>query len=181
MNANMNMTTNKQTATKSKKTPVVSLCLTLMGGLLMSSCASQMKFSDHRSKPQSLRVRTTAYTHTEADHRRYGKKTAVGTTLVSGNVNSAAADWSFMPLGTKFRIKGSTTIYVVEDYGSALVGTTTVDIYRPSKRSMWSWGVRHVDIEIVEEGDIAASIAFLKKRPSSGHCRKMLRSLQHKA
>ena len=175
---NMKTLSKKQTTKTSRKMSTARLILGLIGGPLLCSCASQVSWAGEEAEEQRLRVRTTAYTHTEADHLKYGRKTAVGTRLVSGKVNSAAADWSFLPLGTTFKISGSDTIYHVEDYGSALVGTETVDIYRPSKKSMWTWGVRHVDIEIIEEGDIEASIAFLKKRPKSKHCRKMLVSLQ---
>ncbi len=125
-----------------------------------------------------IAVRTTAYTHTESDHLVYGRKTAIGTTLKHGKVNSAAADWSFLPVGTKFRIVGDDTLYEVDDYGSALVGTETVDIYRPSRNSMNRWGVRHVDIEIVERGCVDTSIAVLKGRTAWRHCREMLDRLR---
>jgi 3D (Asp-Asp-Asp) domain-containing protein len=78
-------------------------------------------------------VRTTAYTCSEDDHLVYGSKNATGTHLrYSNRVRSAAADWSFYPVGTVFRIKGLPYLYVVDDYGSALTGTGTVDIYKPS-------------------------------------------------
>ena len=77
-------------------------------------------------------VRTTAYTHSERDHLAYGPRNAVGTALkYTSSVRSAAADWSVYPLGTTFRIKGQPYLYVVDDYGSALVGTGTIDIYQP--------------------------------------------------
>jgi 3D (Asp-Asp-Asp) domain-containing protein len=122
-------------------------------------------------------VRTTAYTHTESDHIEYGRKTAIGTTLKSGGLNSAAADWSVYPVGTKFKIAGNDTIYEIEDYGSALVGTETIDIYRPSQSAMNAWGVKYVDIEIVEMGCIATSIAILQGRTKYAHCRAMLERL----
>ena len=66
-------------------------------------------------------VRTTAYTCSEDDHLIYGDKNATGTTLrYTDRVRSAAADWSFYPVGTTFRIKGLPYLYVVDDYGSAL-------------------------------------------------------------
>ena len=48
------------------------------------------------SRPQRVllsrlnRVRTTAYTHNESDHLKYGRKTALGTRLRFGKVRSAA-------------------------------------------------------------------------------------------
>ena len=101
---------------------------------------------------QSLReVRTTAYTHEEADHQPYGRSTAIGTTLrCSRDYTSAAADWSRFPLGTKFQIVGEPTVYVIDDCGGALYGTNTIDIYRPNLASMHAWGTRHVQIKILE-------------------------------
>ena len=69
-------------------------------------------------------ARTSAYTCSEYDHLVYGSKNAAGTNLrYTDRVRSAAADWSFYPVGTTFRIKGLPYLYVVDDYGSALTGT----------------------------------------------------------
>ncbi|MEM1293887.1 MAG: 3D domain-containing protein [Verrucomicrobiota bacterium] len=126
----------------------------------------------------SRTVRTTAYTHSEADHLQYGRSTAIGTRLKSTRSHtSAAADWSRFPLGTKFRIVGDDTVYVIEDYGSALVGTDTIDIYHPSKSSMNRWGVRHVNIRILEMGCYDDSRKILSGRLSHAHCLQMHRAL----
>lgn len=123
-------------------------------------------------------VRTTAYTHTEADHLIYGRKNAAGTTLrYSDQVRSAAADWSVYPVGTTFRIKGLPYLYVVDDYGSALVGTGTVDLYKPSKQVMNAWGRRNVELTIVRWGSQARSAEILKDRVHHAHCRQMFTSL----
>ena len=122
-------------------------------------------------------VRTTAYTHTEADHLAYGNLTAIGTRLrATREHTSAAADWSRFPLGTTFRIVGENTTYVVEDYGSALVGTDTIDIYRPTRSSMNHWGVRNVEIIILKMGCFDQSRTLLAKS-SASHCREMYHSL----
>ena len=126
------------------------------------------------SKAPTFSVRTTAYTHTESDHITYGAATAAGTKLRTGvKYNSAAADWSRFPLGTVFRIKGEPTVYVIDDYGSALVGTSTIDIYRPTIASMNKWGVRNVEIEILKTGDVKKSRKILSSRTSWSHCRAM--------
>ena len=123
-------------------------------------------------------VRTTAYTHTEADHLIYGRKNAAGTTLrYSDKVRSAAADWSIYPVGTTFRIKGLPHLYVVDDYGSALVGTGTVDLYKPSHEVMNAWGRRNVEITIVRWGSQARSAEILKDRVHHAHCREMFANL----
>lgn len=123
-------------------------------------------------------LRTTAYTHTEADHIKYGKKTALGTDLrYTPEYHSVAADWSRFPLGTKFRMQGVDRLFVVDDYGKALVGSRTVDIYFPSKRQMNHWGVRNVDIDVVEFGNFHESRKILAGRGNYPHCLEMLSSM----
>lgn len=120
-------------------------------------------------------VRTTAYTCSEDDHLVYGNKNATGTVLRYNNrVRSAAADWSFYPVGTTFRIKGLPYLYVVDDYGSALLGTGTVDIYKPSKDIMAQWGRRTVELTVVQWGSFTRSAELLSQRTQYEHCRKML-------
>ena len=123
-------------------------------------------------------VRTTAYTCSEADHLVYGNSNATGTPLrYSNRVRSAAADWSFYPVGTVFRISGLPYLYVVDDYGSALNGTGTVDIYTPSKGLMNVWGRRNVEMTIVQWGSFNRSAEILSQRTRYTHCRQMLANL----
>src|SRR5205085_4155052 len=57
---------------------------------------------------QKLTVRTTAYTQTEAG----GWKNAIGGRLhFGGEVYSAASDWSWLPLGTRFKLLSSNREY----------------------------------------------------------------------
>ncbi len=123
-------------------------------------------------------VRTTAYTHTERDHIRYGRMSASGTRLVTGHIRSAAADWSKFPVGTKFRIKQTGQVYVVDDYGSALVGTSTLDLYVPTRGEMNRWGARVVEIDIIKWGSPAISAKLLRGRTRARHVRVMLEGLQ---
>lgn len=123
-------------------------------------------------------VRTTAYTHNEDDHLIYGSKNAAGTQLrYTNRVRSAAADWSFYPLGTTFRIKGLPYLYVVDDYGSALTGTGTVDIYKPTKEIMNLWGRRNVELQVVQWGSFTRSATVLAQRQKFDHCRQMLANI----
>jgi len=142
------------------------------------------KFSWFKKRPaetkRSQSVRTTAYTHSESDHIRYGRKNAIGTTLKYGATRSAAADWSIFPLGTKFRIEGDPSLYVIDDYGSALVGNRTIDLYKPSRGSMNAWGVRHVEIKVIEWGCPEKSLKMLKGRSAYRHVREMIRGLEKK-
>ncbi len=125
-------------------------------------------------------VRTTAYSHGEADHIRYGRKNALGSRLKFGRVRSAAADWSRYPVGTKFRIIGQEDVlYVVDDYGRALVGKNTIDLYKPTMSQMRRWGARNVEIEIVEWGCFEESLRILKPRArKAAHVRRMVWKLQ---
>jgi 3D (Asp-Asp-Asp) domain-containing protein len=134
------------------------------------------------SAPKHLVVRTTAYSHQERDSWKYGKSNAAGSTLKYGETErSAAADWSRYPVGTRFKIRGLSEEYVVEDYGSALVGSDTIDIYKPTLSSMRQWGTRHVGIEVLEWGSFSESERILKSRADKAeHVRQMLGIIQEK-
>ena len=119
-------------------------------------------------------VRTTAYTHTE----RGGRRNAIGKTLsASGNI-SAAADWSRFPLGTRFQIVGTQDRYIIDDYGGALVGTNTIDLYKTSRRAMRAWGVRRVDIDILEWGSKQQSLKVLAPRRRNRLVRRMIAGIE---
>ncbi len=133
------------------------------------ACQSTSKVAPRRitsvGLPGAIRnVKTTAYTQSESDHIVYGAKSAVGTTLKFGAVRSAAADWSVYPVGTEFKIEGEPYVYQVDDYGSALVGTKTIDLYRPSKASMDSWGARNVNIQVTKWGSFEQSLSIMRPR-----------------
>src|SRR3984893_2311992 len=130
------------------------------------------------SLPKLVEVKTTPYCHTERAHRLYGKSNAVDGRLAAAEFNSAAADWSRFPMGTKFRIAGSNRLYVVDDYGSALVGTNTIDLYMPSWREMARWGSRRVTIELLEVGSYQQSLKILKPRCRITYVRRMVKDLE---
>jgi 3D (Asp-Asp-Asp) domain-containing protein len=127
--------------------------------------------------PQGRReVRTTAYTRSRLNNA----KNANGLQLKAGDLNSAAADWSRFPLGTKFNICGQHQTYVVDDYGPALVGTNNIDLYMSSPREMHHWGVRKVTINIIEPGSYDRSLALLKPRKHAPYVRRMVKVLERK-
>lgn len=119
-------------------------------------------------------IRTTAYTHSE----RGGRHNAIGRSLSGQNVRSAAADWSRFPLGTRFRIVGTQDDYIIDDYGSALIGTNTIDLYKTGRRAMRSWGVRRVDIDILEWGSKQLSLKVLAPRRKNGLVRRMIAGIE---
>lgn len=147
--------------------------------------AAQSKPKDRHNMPvytfgeRNRVVRTTAYTCSEDDHIQYGSASAIGTPLKFTNrVRSAAADWSFYPMGTVFKIKGESQLYVVDDYGSALTGTGTIDIYKPSRDWMNAWGRRNVEIVVMQWGSLERSAEVLSKRVHHPHCRQMYVNIQ---
>ena len=156
--------------------PSPGLCLRLAFiALVLSGCATtQEQTPDHPpAQGNRMMVRTTAYTHTEAG----GAVNGIGGRLrFGGSVQSAAADWSWLPLGTRFRICNTGQVYVIEDYGSALVGRQTIDLYTPSRRAMNAWGVRQVEIEILEWGSHAMSLKLLEGRTGNSHVRAVAAS-----
>lgn len=126
------------------------------------------------------KVKTTAYSHVEADSLQYGKKNAAGGELKYGMVRSAAADWSVFPLGTTFKIEGLPYVYQVDDYGSALVGTKTIDLYKPGFAGIKDWGARNVKIKVLKWGSYANSMNVLSDRTKHAHVREMIRGIQKK-
>jgi len=155
--------------------PFILSCCALF---FMVSCSAPGSFTNgsgsNSRAGRIVSVKTTAYTHTEGDHIQYGTKTAVGTQLRYGNVNSAAADWSVYPVGTVFQIEGMPGVYQVDDYGSALVGTNTIDLYKPSKTAMNQWGARKVNIRVLKWGSFRKSLNIMEERQRFGHIRKMV-------
>jgi 3D (Asp-Asp-Asp) domain-containing protein len=125
-------------------------------------------------------VKTTAYCHTERDSLKYGKANAMGCELRYDTVRSAAADWSVFPAGTLFRIVGQPYTYRIDDYGSALVGTRTIDLYQPTQTHMRAWGARMVEIDILKWGSYSQSQQILADRSKHAHVRAMLTSMQRK-
>ena len=153
------------------------LNLTFAGTIacLVVGCATQSK-PNLASGSRMQNVRTTAYTHTEGG----GAHNAIGSYLSGRHVMSAACDWSRYPLGTRFRITDTNEEYIIDDYGTALIGTDTIDLYKTSRADMKRWGVRHVDLDILQWGSEEQSLKVLTPR-CKNHCvRKMVASLQQK-
>jgi 3D (Asp-Asp-Asp) domain-containing protein len=121
-------------------------------------------------------VRTTAYTRVE----KGGHRNALGKYLSGHHVMSAASDWSRFPLGTRFRICSTREEYIIDDYGTALVGTSTIDLYKPTKLEMKRWGVRNIDIDILQWGSEELSLKILGPRVKHPQVKRMVAALQKK-
>jgi 3D (Asp-Asp-Asp) domain-containing protein len=160
-------------------TTLLRLTLVSAFAILGASCAAPpaKPIATAASHPQRVKkVRTTAYTHTEAG----GRRNAVGTPLSGTNVMSAASDWSRWPLGTKFRIVGTDDVFQIDDYGSALIGTGTIDLYKTNRLAMKNWGVRSVDIDVIQWGSKEKSLAILAPRAKNPRVRRMIVALSKK-
>ncbi len=118
-------------------------------------------------------VRTTSYSHMENEPGAPGRLNAAGTILKYGQVRSAAADWSQYPVGTTFKIKGLPYTYVVDDYGSSLVGTNTIDIFHPTMSGMRHWATRPAEITVVHWGSWERTANLLSRRCQHPHCAQM--------
>jgi 3D (Asp-Asp-Asp) domain-containing protein len=222
---------------------LVLLAAALAVSLLLSSCGTTPtaqltrqlpNFEPPIAKAEFQTVRTTAYTHTEADHRaftnhnalggelhaatpgvrraeyvpratavgdyqarsidsyltphkrvvtkwvktRRGKKKITVTEYVRPTIGSAAADWSRWPAGTTFRLISTGQIYRVDDYGWALSGRNTIDLYMANRADMNAWGARTEPIQVLRWGDPQASLARLAPHTEHKHIRRMVLELQ---
>jgi 3D (Asp-Asp-Asp) domain-containing protein len=146
----------------------------LLAAAALTGCASH---DCSKKAGTKMTVRTTAYTAAEPG----GAHSATGELLHFGgstNTYSAAADWSWMPLGTRFKMLSNGRTYVVEDYGSALVGKQTIDLFMPGGHEMNAWGCRQEQIQVLEWGSSALSLRLLAERQSHAHVRTMVAALQ---
>ncbi len=152
--------------------------------LTLTACAAPAAKAPAAAAPTQKEVKTavrakaSAYSSGAACNGQWARRNAIGKPLRSGAVNSAAADWSRYPVGTKFRVKETGKVYQVDDYGSAMVGRNKVDLYTPSQASMNRWGVRDVTLEILEWGCPEKSLAILQPRARRGYIREMVSRLR---
>ncbi len=157
---------------------ILSTILLVAGTLFLVSCATETIPTQAASvfaPKRYAKVRTTAYSHNEGS----GSRNALGRRLSSGGIRSAASDWSRFPLGTRFRVVETGEEYVIDDYGGALVGTSTIDLYK-SPGAMRRWGVRHIDIDVLTWGSEAESLRVLRPRQRARVVRRMIASIEKK-
>jgi 3D (Asp-Asp-Asp) domain-containing protein len=221
--------------------------------VLLSACGTTRRalppYERPLAKTDFQNVRTTAYTHTESDHREFSNRNALGGELRAAGPpihraeavaraiplyevpraipvdetaqrevrrasyspklqpfsmserrttkttrtrkgrstssakarlipGSAAADWSRWPAGTVFRLLSTGQTYRVEDYGWALSGRNTIDLYMANQREMNSWGAREEIIQILQWGDPQESLRFLRSHQNYKHIKRMVLELE---
>ena len=122
-------------------------------------------------------VTTTKVTKTAAATAR-GAKRAVSVSTKSPRIGSAAADWSRWPMGTTFRLLSTGQTYRVEDYGWALSGRNTIDLYMSNRSDMNTWGARQEPIQILRWGDPQQSLQVLQSHTDHKHIKRMALELQ---
>jgi len=162
----------------------LNLTIVLAVGCILVGCAEQSVVQKPLAAVEAANshlgrmpnVRTTAYTRVE----KGGRRNALGAYLSGRHVISAASDWSRFPLGTRFRIANTKDEYIIDDYGTALIGTSTIDLYKPTKLEMKRWGVRNVDIDILQWGSEEQSLKVLGPRAKHLTVRRMISALRKK-
>ncbi len=123
-------------------------------------------------QPFSLEPRKT----TKIVKTKHGKKRV--TVVTKPQIGSAAADWSRWPAGTVFRLLSTGQVYKIDDYGWALAGRNTIDLYMPTRSAMNSWGAREEGIQILRWGDPNESLRLLQGHQGYRHIRRMVLQLQ---
>jgi len=93
-------------------------------------------------------------------------------------IGSAAADWARWPAGTIFRLFSTGQMYRVDDYGWALAGRNTIDLYMATPSEMNAWGMREEQIQILRWGDPEESLQRLAPHQDYKHIRRMVLELQ---
>ena len=69
-------------------------------------------------------------------------------------------------------------MYRVDDYGWALSGRNTIDLYMANSRDMNTWGARQETIQIMEWGDPHQSLQFLQSHQDYKHIKRMVLELE---
>ena len=126
-----------------------------------------------QEKKTTARVTTT----TRVTKTTRGPKRAVAVTR-QPRIGSAAADWSRWPQGTTFRLLSTGQIYRVDDYGWALSGRNTIDLYMATRSEMNNWGARQEPIQILQWGSPEESLRLLVPHQNHKHIRRMVFELQ---
>src|SRR5437868_7846192 len=93
-------------------------------------------------------------------------------------IGSAAADWARWPAGTTFRLLSTGQIYRVDDYGWALAGRNTIDLYMATQVDMNAWGAREEPLQILKWGDSEESLRFLSRHQDYRHIKRMVLELE---
>ena len=140
--------------------------------------------NDEETKAKPLVRKATAVTTTTTTTTKRtvkivrGKRVVVRAKPQPPKIGSAAADWSRWPAGTTFRLLSTGQLYRVDDYGWALAGRNTIDLYMANQAEMNAWGARDEPIQILRWGDAQESLRLLTPHQDYKHIRRMVLELQ---
>ncbi|SFD65465.1 3D (Asp-Asp-Asp) domain-containing protein [Lentibacillus persicus] len=108
--------------------------------------AAEASSSQNDAEGKTVTVSATAYT---ADCAGCSGVTATGVDLnANPNKKVIAVDPNVIPLGSKVHVEGYGTA-IAADTGGAINGNK-IDVHVPTKDEAYSWGVRTVDVTIVD-------------------------------
>lgn len=142
----------------------------------------QSDFQSHPSGPQPFSMETdgprSRAARTQAVTVKTGRRKVITRKSQPPKTGSAAADWSRWPVGTTFRLLSTGQIYRVDDYGWALAGRNTIDLYMATARAMNNWGARDEPIQILQWGDPQVSLRLLLPHGEHKHIKRMVLELQ---
>ena len=105
---------------------------------------SRSSSESRTSSTASGKYKVTAYCSCARCCGKTNGITAMGTKATANHTIAASAQF---PFGTKIKING--TVYTVEDRGGAITGNK-IDIYMNSHQEALAWGVRYLDIEVMD-------------------------------
>ena len=147
---------------------------------LQSSDYQQIAYTGSRPQPFPLEDTGTTSKKSKGTKTTVRGKKAVATKTKTKvpRIGSAAADWARWPAGTTFRILSTGQMYRVDDYGWALSGRNTIDLYMATPREMNSWGARQEPIQVLHWGDPQESLRLLQPHQNSKHIQRMILELE---
>ena len=128
-----------------------------------------------KSSSKSAKTEKTAKGKKPADKKTAAKKAKPA--KAAPKIGSAAADWGRWPVGTTFRLLSTGQTYRVDDYGWALSGRNTIDLYMATPRDMNAWGTRDERIQILQWGDSGESFRLLQPHSEHPHIKRMILEL----
>lgn len=175
-------------APTTKRTMKQTLCLLLIGSAISSAWTQENSPAPNYNfqvleKPLQTEITTVAYSHNQPLYLKGLRRGALGTYLRNSvEYTSAAADWSFLPLGTVFTIDDfGGTRFVVDDHGADISGKRAVKIYFDTVEKKKEWGMRRVTISIIRMGDEKVSYAKLREAAvEKPHCYQMAQRIYAK-
>jgi 3D (Asp-Asp-Asp) domain-containing protein len=152
-------------------------------GVAVAFEQSEYQPASYSSGPQPFSLDDAA-ARTRSDRARpVAVKTVRGRRVIARKlpppkIGSAAADWSRWPVGTTFRLLSTGQLYRVDDYGWALAGRNTIDLYMATPNEMNRWGAREEPIQILQWGDTEVSLRLLQPHEEHKHIKRMVLELQ---